>query len=161
GDRRGRACGRGGPGSGDERGGRQRPAGRYHRTRCGAEDPGPGPLPLRAAGRRRTPRRHHPGQTAREHDPGAVGPDDRGEAGIAPWGLHLVSLASTSGIAGNRGQTNYSFTKAGAIGMNRAFAPRIAAHGGTANSVAPGFIETEMTAAMPTLTRQVARRLNS
>ncbi|HLR28934.1 MAG TPA: 3-oxoacyl-ACP reductase, partial [Ruania sp.] len=83
------------------------------------------------------------------------------EAGIAPGGLHLVSLASTSGIAGNRGQTNYSFTKAGAIGMNRAFAPRIAAHGGTANSVAPGFIETEMTAAMPTLTRQVARRLNS
>lgn len=83
------------------------------------------------------------------------------EAGIAPSGLHLVSLASTSGIAGNRGQTNYSFTKAGAIGMNRALAPRIGAAGGTANSVAPGFIETEMTAAMPALTRQVARRLNS
>src|SRR5699024_10623857 len=81
GDRRGRACGRGGPGSGDERGGRQRPAGRYHRTRCGAEDPGPGPLPIRAAGRRRTQRRHHPGQTAGEYDPGEVGLGDRGEPG--------------------------------------------------------------------------------
>src|SRR5699024_5524137 len=83
------------------------------------------------------------------------------EAGVAPEGLHLVSLASTSGVAGNRGQTNYSFTKPRAIVMNRARAPRIAAYGGTANSVAPGFIETEITAAMPTLARHVARRLNS
>ena len=82
-------------------------------------------------------------------------------AEAAPDGLRLVSLSSTSGIAGNRGQTNYSFTKGGVIGMTRALAPRIAAGGGTANAVAPGFIETEMTARMPVLTRQVARRLNS
>ena len=82
-------------------------------------------------------------------------------AGAAPDGLRLVSLSSTSGIAGNRGQTNYAFTKGGVIGMTRALAPRIAAGGGTANAVAPGFIETEMTARMPVLTRQVARRLNS
>ncbi|WP_029291555.1 3-oxoacyl-ACP reductase [Cellulomonas sp. HZM] len=73
----------------------------------------------------------------------------------------IVSLASTSGIAGNRGQTNYAASKGGVIGMVRATAPLLAAFGGTANAVAPGFIETEMTARIPALTRQVARRLNS
>jgi 3-oxoacyl-[acyl-carrier protein] reductase len=73
----------------------------------------------------------------------------------------IVSLASTSGIAGNRGQTNYATSKGGVIGMVRATAPLLTAFGGTANAVAPGFIESEMTARMPALTRQVARRLNS
>ncbi|WP_448058650.1 3-oxoacyl-ACP reductase [Cellulomonas hominis] len=73
----------------------------------------------------------------------------------------IVALASTSGIAGNRGQTNYAASKGGVIGMVRATAPLLAAFGGTANAVAPGFIETEMTARIPALTRQVARRLNS
>jgi 3-oxoacyl-[acyl-carrier protein] reductase len=73
----------------------------------------------------------------------------------------IVSLASTSGIAGNRGQTNYAASKGGVIGMVRATAPLLAAFGGTANAVAPGFIETDMTARMPALTRQVARRLSS
>jgi 3-oxoacyl-[acyl-carrier protein] reductase len=73
----------------------------------------------------------------------------------------IVSLASTSGIAGNRGQTNYAASKGGVIGMVRATAPLLAAFGGTANAVAPGFIETEMTARIPAVTRQVARRLNS
>lgn len=73
----------------------------------------------------------------------------------------IVSLASTSGIAGNRGQTNYAASKAGVIGMVRATAPLLADVGGTANAVAPGFIETEMTARMPVVMRQVARRLNS
>jgi len=73
----------------------------------------------------------------------------------------LVSLASTSGIAGNRGQTNYATSKAGVIGMVRATAPLLVPFGGTANAVAPGFIETDMTARMPALTRQVARRLSS
>ncbi|SKC75617.1 3-oxoacyl-ACP reductase [Krasilnikoviella flava] len=76
-------------------------------------------------------------------------------------GLRIVSLASTSGIAGNKGQTNYGFSKAGVIGHTRATAPWAAAHGGTANAVAPGFIETEMTASIPFATREVARRLNS
>ncbi|QAY69302.1 3-oxoacyl-ACP reductase [Xylanimonas protaetiae] len=76
-------------------------------------------------------------------------------------GLRIVSLASTSGIAGNRGQTNYAFTKAGVVGHTAATATLLAAHGGTANAVAPGFIETEMTQHIPFATRQVARRLSS
>lgn len=73
----------------------------------------------------------------------------------------IVSLASTSGIAGNRGQTNYAASKGGVIGMVRATAPLLAERGGTANAVAPGFIETDMTARIPFATREVARRLNS
>ncbi len=76
-------------------------------------------------------------------------------------GLRIVSLASTSGIAGNRGQTNYGFTKAGVIGHTTATAALLAAHGGAANAVAPGFIETDMTAHIPFVPRQVARRANS
>lgn len=72
-------------------------------------------------------------------------------------GLRVVSLASTSGIAGNRGQTNYAASKGGVIGMVRASAGDFAAHGGTINAVAPGFIETEMTARIPLGTRTVAR----
>ena len=74
-------------------------------------------------------------------------------------GLHIVSLASTSGIAGNKGQSNYAFSKAGVIGHTRATAPLVAAQGGTANAVAPGFIETDMTSSIPFATREVARRL--
>ena len=73
----------------------------------------------------------------------------------------IVSLASTSGIAGNRGQTNYATSKAGVIGMVAATAPEIAERGGSINAVAPGFIETDMTAKIPFLTREVARRLSS
>jgi 3-oxoacyl-[acyl-carrier protein] reductase len=74
-------------------------------------------------------------------------------------GLRIVSLASTSGIAGNRGQTNYAASKAGVIGMVRASAPAFAAKGGGINAVAPGFIETDMTAKIPLATRAVARML--
>ncbi|QJW37925.1 3-oxoacyl-ACP reductase [Cellulosimicrobium protaetiae] len=76
----------------------------------------------------------------------------------------IVSLASTSGIAGNRGQSNYAFSKAGVIGHTRAFARLLAAPGGpggTANAVAPGFIETDMTASIPFVQREVARRVAS
>ncbi|MHA7269054.1 3-oxoacyl-ACP reductase [Arthrobacter sp. HLT1-20] len=73
----------------------------------------------------------------------------------------IVSVASTSGIAGNRGQSNYAASKAGVMGMVRATAPLLAARGGTVNAVAPGFIETDMTAKIPFATREVARRLNS
>lgn len=73
----------------------------------------------------------------------------------------IVSVASTTGIAGNRGQTNYAASKGGVIGMVRATAPLLAGHGGSINAVAPGFIETEMTARMPLATREIARRLNS
>ncbi|WP_346926707.1 3-oxoacyl-ACP reductase [uncultured Arthrobacter sp.] len=73
----------------------------------------------------------------------------------------IVSVASTSGIAGNRGQTNYAASKGGVMGMVRATAPLIGRHGGSINAVAPGFIETEMTAKIPFATREIARRLNS
>ncbi|MHC6221044.1 3-oxoacyl-ACP reductase [Arthrobacter sp. MMS24-S77] len=73
----------------------------------------------------------------------------------------IVSVASTSGIAGNRGQTNYAASKGGVIGMVRATAPLLAESGGSINAVAPGFIETDMTARIPFATREVARRLNS
>jgi 3-oxoacyl-[acyl-carrier protein] reductase len=73
----------------------------------------------------------------------------------------IVSVASTSGIAGNRGQTNYAASKAGVIGMVRATTALIGVRGGSINAVAPGFIETEMTARIPFATREVARRLNS
>ncbi|MHA7238772.1 3-oxoacyl-ACP reductase [Arthrobacter sp. TMS1-12-1] len=73
----------------------------------------------------------------------------------------IISLASTSGIAGNRGQSNYAASKAGVIGMVRAQAEAFDGVGRTINAVAPGFIETDMTAKIPPLTRQVARRLSS
>ncbi|GAA2144204.1 3-oxoacyl-ACP reductase [Arthrobacter humicola] len=73
----------------------------------------------------------------------------------------IVSVASTSGIAGNRGQTNYAASKGGVIGMVRATVPLIGERGGSINAVAPGFIETEMTARIPFATREIARRLNS
>lgn len=83
------------------------------------------------------------------------------DSGVLGEHPRFVSLASTSGIAGNRGQTNYAASKAGIIGMVAAEAEDFAQRGGSINAVAPGFIETEMTKAMPALTREVARRLNS
>jgi 3-oxoacyl-[acyl-carrier protein] reductase len=82
-------------------------------------------------------------------EPGVLGGN-----GTAP---RIISLASTSGIAGNRGQTNYAAAKAGIIGMTRALAGPVGRAGGTVNAVAPGFIETDMTAKMPTMPRQLAR----
>jgi len=82
-------------------------------------------------------------------------------AGALGPGSRVIALASTSGLAGNRGQTNYAASKGGVIGMTRALAPVLAARGGTANAVAPGFIETEMTSRMPPLPRELGRRLNT
>ena len=76
-------------------------------------------------------------------------------------GGRVIGLSSMAGIAGNRGQTNYAATKAGMIGLTEALAPVLAAKGITINAVAPGFIETDMTAAIPLATREVGRRLNS
>jgi len=73
----------------------------------------------------------------------------------------IVCVSSQSGIAGNRGQTNYASSKAGVIGMVRAMAPRFAERGATINAVAPGFIETEMTGRVPVGTREAGRRVNS
>ncbi|MER7280682.1 3-oxoacyl-ACP reductase [Dactylosporangium sp. NPDC000244] len=73
----------------------------------------------------------------------------------------IVSVSSVSGIAGNRGQTNYATSKAGVIGLVQASAGAVAERGLTINAVAPGFIETRMTAAMPMFVREGGRRLNS
>jgi 3-oxoacyl-[acyl-carrier protein] reductase len=73
----------------------------------------------------------------------------------------IVCVSSISGIAGNAGQTNYSTSKAGAIGVVQAWAPELAKRGVTINAVAPGFIETQMTAAMPIAVREAGRRMNS
>jgi 3-oxoacyl-[acyl-carrier protein] reductase len=73
----------------------------------------------------------------------------------------IVCLSSVSGLAGNVGQTNYSASKAGVVGYVRALAPQVAGRGIAVNAVAPGFIETRLTAAMPAATREVARRLSA
>jgi 3-oxoacyl-[acyl-carrier protein] reductase len=73
----------------------------------------------------------------------------------------IVGVSSVSGIAGNRGQVNYATSKAGVIGLVESLAPVVAARPATINAVAPGFIETQMTAAMPLTTRQAGRRMNS
>jgi 3-oxoacyl-[acyl-carrier protein] reductase len=76
-------------------------------------------------------------------------------------GGRVIGLSSMAGIAGNRGQTNYAATKAGMIGLTEALAPKLGEKGITINAVAPGFIETKMTEAIPLATREVGRRLNS
>jgi 3-oxoacyl-[acyl-carrier protein] reductase len=73
----------------------------------------------------------------------------------------IVCVSSMSGIAGNSGQTNYATSKAGVIGMVEALAPELAKRGATINAVAPGFIETQMTDAMPIPVREAGRRMNS
>jgi 3-oxoacyl-[acyl-carrier protein] reductase len=81
--------------------------------------------------------------------------------GLLGSGARVVCVSSQSGIAGNRGQTNYAASKAGVIGMVRAWAPAFAERGATINAVAPGFIVTEMTARMPFGTREIGSRINS
>jgi 3-oxoacyl-[acyl-carrier protein] reductase len=73
----------------------------------------------------------------------------------------IVCVSSMSGIAGNSGQTNYAASKAGVIGMVEALAQQLAERQATINAVAPGFIETKMTAAMPIGPREAGRRLSS
>ncbi|TYP87263.1 3-oxoacyl-ACP reductase [Blastococcus xanthinilyticus] len=82
------------------------------------------------------------------------------EGALKP-GARIVCVSSQSGIAGNRGQTNYAASKAGVIGMVRAWAPEFAERDATINAVAPGFIVTEMTAKMPFGTREIGSRINS
>ncbi len=68
----------------------------------------------------------------------------------------IVNISSISGIAGNAGQANYSASKAGVIGMTKTAARELAPRGITVNAVAPGFIETDMTSAVPEKIRAMA-----
>ncbi|MEU4222065.1 SDR family oxidoreductase, partial [Actinoplanes sp. NPDC026623] len=83
------------------------------------------------------------------------------EHGLIGEGGRIVAVSSIAGIAGNRGQTNYATSKAGVIGLVRSAAPVLAERGITINAVAPGFIETAMTARIPVLLREAGRRMNS
>ena len=60
----------------------------------------------------------------------------------------IVNLSSVVGLRGNAGQVNYAASKAGVVGMTKSLAKELASRGVTVNAVAPGFIETDMTAAM-------------
>ena len=64
------------------------------------------------------------------------------------WG-RIVNLSSVVALRGNAGQTNYAASKAGLIGLTKSLARELASRNVTVNAVAPGFIETDMTAALP------------
>ncbi len=122
----------------------------------------------------RPQRRHHPRQDHCQHEARdlAVGGQrqplharahQRGHGRVRcpqvgrPHRVCLVHL----GHCRQHGQTNYAVSKAGVIGMVESTAPSFAKHGITINAVAPGFIETQMTAAIPFAIREAGRRMNS
>ncbi|MCC4308021.1 3-oxoacyl-ACP reductase [Alcanivorax marinus] len=76
-------------------------------------------------------------------------------------GGRIISISSIAGIAGNLGQTNYGTSKAAVIGMIDTYSEEYADKGITVNAVAPGFIETQMTAAIPFTIREAGRRMNA
>ncbi|MGK5521888.1 3-oxoacyl-ACP reductase [Micromonospora sp. URMC 107] len=80
---------------------------------------------------------------------------------LIPAGGRIVSVSSIAGIAGNRGQTNYATSKAGVIGLVESLAPALRERQISVNAVAPGFIETRLTARVPLVLREAGRRMNS
>jgi len=72
-------------------------------------------------------------------------------------GGRVINISSVVGCMGNVGQANYVASKAGLIGLTKALAREVAARGITVNAVAPGFIETEMTANLPEAVKQAMR----
>jgi len=82
-------------------------------------------------------------------------------AGAIPSGGSVVLVSSIAGIAGNTGQTNYAASKAGIIGATRQWGESLRTDGIACNAVAPGFIETQMTDAIPFGIREAGRRLSN
>ncbi len=66
----------------------------------------------------------------------------------------IINLSSVSGVLGNAGQANYAASKAGVIGLTKTTARELAARGITCNAIAPGFIDTDMTRALPESVRE-------
>jgi 3-oxoacyl-[acyl-carrier protein] reductase len=71
----------------------------------------------------------------------------------------IINMASFSGLSGNAGQANYAASKAGVIGLTKSVAKELAKRGVNCNAVAPGFIETDMTAALPDKVREAAKMI--
>jgi 3-oxoacyl-[acyl-carrier protein] reductase len=74
------------------------------------------------------------------------------------WG-RVINIASVVGITGNKGQANYAASKAGLIGLTKSVAKELASRNILANVVAPGFIETDMTAAMTAEAREAMLKI--
>lgn len=68
----------------------------------------------------------------------------------------IINMSSVVGVAGNPGQANYASSKAGVIGLTKAAAKELASRGITVNAIAPGFIETDMTDALPGKVKEAA-----
>lgn len=69
------------------------------------------------------------------------------------WG-RIINISSVVGISGNAGQVNYAATKAGLLGFSKSLAQEMASRNITVNVVAPGFIETDMTASLPAIVQE-------
>lgn len=73
---------------------------------------------------------------------------------IKAKGGRIINIASVVGVSGNAGQANYSAAKAGIIGFSKSLAQEVGSRGITVNTIAPGFIDTDMTRALPEAQRE-------